>query len=172
MTKIRLALLLVDAILITGIGLLLCLPLPEIHIPEPEGPVSQASLDAPLPRIIPAPELDHSLFRQSPSETQNREIQETLPAPEIRLVGILVSNEVRIVLIEQQDTPSRRLREGDDIDGWIVTSIESRSMTLTGQGRVAVYPLDPESEAPSSEGEISDNASSQDEILEQPQDPI
>lgn len=165
MTKLRLTLLLVNAFFAAGIALLLWLPPPAVDFPAPGGAISKTSLEPPSLRSIPAPEPDRSLFRNTPGDTRNGEVQEALSAPQIRLAGVIVSDEARVVLIEQQGVPVRRLQEGDNIDGWIVAKIELRSVTFSGQGQVAVYPLDPGTETPGLEEEISGGANSQDETL-------
>ncbi|WP_445504890.1 hypothetical protein [Microvirga sp. G4-2] len=162
MTRLRLVLLLANGALIVCVSLLLQLPLPVIDLSAPKGEISQVSANQPAIRTIPALDLEQSLFRPTSSDPQINESQEALSAPEIRLAGVLLSDEVRLVLVEQQDLPLRRLQEGDDFNGWIVTSIEPRSMTLMAQGQTAVYRLDPS----------SDDTSSQSEIVEQPQDPM
>lgn len=162
MTRLRLVLLLVNGGLIVCLILLLQLPFPEIDLSATKGEISQVSVSQPSLRAIPAPDLERLLFRPNLSNVQANESQEILTAPEIRLVGVLISDETRLVLVEQQGPPLRRLQEGDDINGWIVTSIEPRSLTLTAEGRTAVYQLDPS----------SDEASSQNDSVEQTQEPM
>lgn len=187
MTKFRLMFLIVDAILVAGIALVLWLPLPDIGRRAPEAAPQQAA-PASLPhRSIPAPDLEQSFFRRGPHDAQNSEPEEAPAAPDIRLVGALVSDETRMALIERPNSPVQRLQEGDDVDGWILTGIEPQSITLTGQGQTAVYSLDPgtgpqeiqetqglqESEDFEEPGaEIADDERSQGETSEPQQDPL
>jgi len=142
MLQPRWILLLGNVTILVATGFCLWLPIHMTDIPERTLQRSGVSPPAYHPREIAAPDLDRSLFQAASHDAPAPETQDLSSAPEMRLAGVLISDNLHIALIELQDASLQRVIEGDEVDGWIVTSIQPRSITLTGQDRVKVYPLD------------------------------
>ncbi|MGO4389329.1 hypothetical protein AB4Y85_17515 [Microvirga sp. 2YAF29] len=147
MTRTRAVLIGINAALAALIGLCLWLPLPSLPVSKEAGQSAAAS-DGALPsREIAMPSLTRPLFHSgSTAPEASSSSQAETSAPGIRLVGVLLSEDAKIAFIERPDMPLVRLGEGEEIDGWAVTAIEPRQLTLTSQGQAVIYPLDPPSE--------------------------
>jgi type II secretory pathway component PulC len=62
-----------------------------------------------------------------------------LPPPRVKLQGTVFGGPNRtVILASTVDGKARRLREGDEIDGWTVTRIERKQVTLKHQGQVVM----------------------------------
>src|SRR4051812_22949491 len=114
MSKLRWILILGNAAVLTATGLCLWLPTPRVEVAEPGVPGAGASPFRLHRRDIPAPHLERSLFR-SQSDGPPPEPKEASSAPEMRLAGVLISDDIHVALVEQQDSALQRIREGDEI---------------------------------------------------------
>jgi hypothetical protein len=145
MTKIRSVLIGMNVLLAALVCLCLWIPLPPLPIQEARQ-VTVASSSTLPSREVAMPNLPRPLFHSGSDVSDAPSSREGTSAPGIRLVGVLLSDDARIAFIERSEMPLERVGEGERIDGWTVTSIEPRQLTLTGQGQVMIYELDPHSE--------------------------
>jgi hypothetical protein len=77
---------------------------------------------APEPPVVAVPELT-----PEPVETAS----EPLPSPQIRLLGVMVSGEVRKALIFDESTGQQTwLSEGEAVQGWTLIEVSNNSMRL------------------------------------------
>lgn len=87
----------------------------------------------PLPPSVPQREqadLTRSLFRVIPSAAEADNTPEEDPStPNIRLLGIALTGEQRIAMVEHNGTVTRVL-EGDDLEGWRVRAITARTIQI------------------------------------------
>lgn len=144
MSPHRTILLTLNLALAAGIGLCLVLPPPSIALPETGTTTLERLSMPPMPQVT-IPVLTRPLFSHEETEVVEAETPATEPVagqPNIRLVGVIWGEDVRMALVAAQDAPARRVSEGDDIDGWIVSAIEPRAITLSAGDEQAIYPLD------------------------------
>ncbi|NIX78439.1 hypothetical protein [Microvirga terricola] len=144
MSKRRTVLLALNIALAAAVSLSISLPEPLLSYSTGESRAAGVQLEAPVVRQTPPPSLDRPVFRTA-------FVAASAPAgeiamPEIRLVGVLLAEDARIAFIEQAGASLKRVGEGDEVDGWAVTSVDSHALTLSNQNRIAVYKLDSDSE--------------------------
>jgi hypothetical protein len=145
MSPHRAFLLTANLALAAGISLCLLLPPPVAVWPEAAAARTERLSVPSIPQVA-IPVLSRSLFSHDEAEAAQPEtiaVEPIARQPEIRLVGVIWGEDVRMALVASKDGPTRRVNEGDDIDGWLVASIEQRSITLSAGEETAFYPLDP-----------------------------
>ena len=121
-------------------------------IPLSENVQSSARSVAPL--LPPRPDIFYDAITARPLFSPTRrpieataelvavpEPVEALPTPEmseqpnVGLGGVLGSIDERKALILFEDSPARWLRLGDDVDGWKITDISDKTITLSSDTR-------------------------------------
>ncbi|MEE1611419.1 hypothetical protein [Microvirga sp. CF3016] len=75
------------------------------------------------------PELARRLFRGEPAPEHDVSSPSTEASPTMRLVGVVLTDERRIAVIELNGS-TLRVGEGDALEGWQVTRIERRMVEL------------------------------------------
>jgi len=98
------------------------------------------------PAFIPWPEqpdLERPLFRNGPPPSEHDDPPPTVDSrPTIRLLGITLTNERRVAMIEINGL-TLRIEEGGDVNGWQVTQIEPRKIRLENSEQHVDVLLDP-----------------------------
>lgn len=93
------------------------------------------------------PELARPLFRAGPSPAEHEDPQGTGSSPNMRLLGIVLTEQRRIAVLER-DGATLRVAEGDDLDGWQVARIEPRKVRLENSEQHIDILLDMPADAP------------------------
>ncbi|MEQ1756306.1 MAG: hypothetical protein ABL973_19475 [Micropepsaceae bacterium] len=60
---------------------------------------------------------------------------------QFKLVGIAGDSETRIALVQKAGGALQRLKPGDSLEGWIVTGIDARGVSISGGGRKEVLAI-------------------------------
>jgi hypothetical protein len=108
--------------------------------PEPPEEVAAAPEPEPQPEPEPAPPPD-------------------APAPELRLAGIAEGPDGAVAVVENAESgKTERLRLGDQIGGWLVTTIDPVALRLTLNEREEEYRLFDRSKEPASPTDELDEA--------------
>ncbi|MDF2810744.1 MAG: hypothetical protein K0S56_1775 [Microvirga sp.] len=107
-----------------------------------------SSVLLPVPHSWPEqPELARPLFRVGPSPAEHEDPPGTGSSPNMRLLGIVLTEQRRIAVLER-DGATLRVEEGDDLNGWQVARIEPRKVRLKNSEQHIDVLLDTPADAP------------------------
>jgi hypothetical protein len=116
---------------------------------DPSRPAASAAspviTGAPAAETRPAPmaSLFRSARRPEPATAPTPPPSETVAAPDVRLLGIVVgSGEALAVLGRTAEGPPLRLRLSEEIDGWRLAEVARKAVVLERGGARHVIPLD------------------------------
>jgi hypothetical protein len=110
---------------------------------SPDAPLKRGSILPPTIKQRPEPAAPgRSLFRSGPPPAEDDGAPADPQTPSvIKLLGIVITDESRIALLER-DGAIVRVEEGDDIGGWQVAEIGGRKIRLESAEQNLEIPLD------------------------------
>jgi hypothetical protein len=116
--------------------------------PSPDTPLKRRAVSPPVLKQRPEPaDLSRSLFRSgSPPVEEDAEAPAAESSSIIRLLGIIITDESRIAVLER-DGAVMRVQEDDDIGGWQIAEIATRKIRLENEEQNLEIPLDKPADA-------------------------
>lgn len=112
--------------------------------PDGAAPLLAAAKALPPPPGLATPPLEHygamvarplfSASRRPVTRKQPLVAHSQTSPPDARLVGVLLTEEMRMALLTEGGKPPRRLAVGQEVDGWTIAAIEPRRVLLRQGG--------------------------------------